>query len=195
MKPENQTTDVIRRFVSKGVFPYQMAFTLLIPVRNLYMSPEKLSKRLELKEDLKVLEVGPGPGYYSIKMAKILNKGKLVLADIQQKMLDYAKKRIDKRKLTNVEYYLCDGTSFNFDDNTFDRIFMVTVIGEVENKDEYLNEFYRILKEGGLLSVSELAGDSDKLTIEEVKYLAEKHKFKFYKLFGNKRNYTINFIK
>ena len=141
------------------------------------------------------MEIGSGPGYFSIKIAESISKGKLILADIQQKMLDYAKKRIDKKGLKNVEYYLCDGKTLQFPDNSFDRIFMVTVIGEVENKEEYMKEFYRILKNDGILSISELAGDPDKMTIEDIKVLAENSGFKFYKIYGNKKNFTINFKK
>jgi len=53
----------------------------------------------------------------------------------------------------------------------FDRLFMVTVIGEIENKSSYLNEIYRILKDDGMLSVSELAGDPDKLSMDELQSL------------------------
>jgi ubiquinone/menaquinone biosynthesis C-methylase UbiE len=195
MESENIKSDLVKSFASKGVFPYQKAFTLLIPFRNIFLSPKQIIKRLELKDDLNVLEVGPGPGYFSVKVAKVLSRGKLVLADIQQEMLDYARKRLDKRGIKNVEYYLCNGNNFRFADNSFDRIFMVTVIGEVENKKEYLAEFYRILKPNGLLSISELAGDPDKLTIYEVKDLAANSNFEFYYIYGNQKNYTINFKK
>ncbi len=188
-------SNVTERFVSKGVFPYQYAFTLLIPLRNIFLSPKQLINRLELDERMNVMEVGPGPGYFSREVAKALKNGKLVLADIQSEMLAIAKKRIDKKGLNNVEYYLCDGSKFRFEDNSFDRIYMVSVLGEVENKEEYLKEFHRMLKLNGILSISELAGDPDKMTIDEVKNLTGKYGFEFYKLYGNKRNYTVNFKK
>jgi ubiquinone/menaquinone biosynthesis C-methylase UbiE len=144
---------------------------------------------------MNVLEVGPGPGYFSVSVARSLTQGRLVLADIQMEMLNYAWKRLDKRKIKNVAYYLCDGRTYQFPENSFDRIFMITVIGEVENKKEYMDEFYRILKPGGLLSISELAGDPDKMTSQEVKELAGKASFEFYRMYGNERNYTINFKK
>lgn len=187
--------DIVKRFASKGVFPFQMAFTLLIPLRNVFLSPGQLIERLELDENSNVLEVGPGPGYFSIKVAKAIAQGKLVLADIQQKMLDFARKRIDKKGITNVDYYLCNGINLEFPDNSFDRIFMVTALGEVENKEAYLKDFYRILSPGGILSVSELAGDPDKLKSGEVKTLVENFGFKFYRMYGNERNYTVNFRK
>jgi ubiquinone/menaquinone biosynthesis C-methylase UbiE len=195
MNAEKVTPGIVKRFAAKGVFPYQMAFTLLIPLRNIFLSPKQLIKRLELTNDLQVMEVGPGPGYFSLQIAKSLINGRLVLADIQKEMLDYAKKRLDKRGLTNVDFYLCDGKTFQFEENTFDRIFMVTVIGEVEHKEEYMQELYRILKKGGILSISELAGDPDKMSTSEIKNLAEVHKFSYHNIFGNERNYTINFKK
>jgi len=195
MNTEIETSGIVKRFAAKGVFPYQMAFTLLIPLRNIFLSPKQLIKRLEIKDSLQVMEVGPGPGYFSIPIAKKLTSGRLVLADIQQRMLDYAKKRIDKKGLTNVDYYLCDGTTFQFSNQTFDRIFMVTVIGEVEHKEDYMQELHRILKPKGILSISEMAGDPDKMSINEARNLAERHGFSYYNLFGTERNYTINFKK
>lgn len=188
-------TENKKSFTSKGIFPHQWAFTLLIPIRNLVLSPKELIRRLKLTPEMKVLEVGPGPGYFSIPVAKFLKTGKLVLADIQPEMLEKARNRMNKRNFRNVEYYLCNGQKFELPDNQFDRIFLVTVLGEIENPELYLSEFYRILKPGGILSISEQAGDPDKLSIEETKELALHFDFTLSELFGNKRSYTINFRK
>lgn len=182
-------------FSGKGVFPAKYAFTLLIPLRNLFLSPKKLIKRLALKEDFTVLEVGPGPGYFSPHIAKVLSRGKLVLTDIQQEMLDYAKRRLDKRRITNVEYRLGNGKTLDFENGAFDRVFMVTVIGEVENKKAYIREIHRILKDDGMLSISELAGDPDKLNREALEALVCPEGFKVKACFGTARNYTMNFEK
>ena len=192
---ENKNNSVIERFAKKGVFPYQFAFTLLIPIRNIFLSPKKLIERLELKENSNVLEVGSGPGYFSLQIAKFLKKGRLTLADIQQEMLDIAKKRLEKRKISNTSYYLCNGTKFEMKDNQFDVIYMVTVLGEVENQREYIGEFYRILKHKGILSISEQGGDPDKMSVEDIKELLKDFNFEFYKFYGTKNNFTINFIK
>lgn len=192
---ENKKNSVIERFAKKGVFPYQFAFTLLIPIRNIFLSPKKLIERLELKEGDNVLEVGAGPGYFSLKVAKFLKNGRLTLADIQQEMLDIAKKRLSKRKIENTNYYLCNGIKFEIEDNKFDVIYMVTVLGEIENQKEYIGEFYRMLKPNGILSISEQGGDPDKMSVEEIKELLKDFDFEFYKLYGTKNNFTINFIK
>jgi len=184
-----------KSFSGKGVFPPKYAFTLLIPFRNIFLSPSKLIQRLDLIEGHNVLEIGPGPGYFSTHVAKKLKNGRLILLDIQQEMLDMSKKRLDRRGIKNVEYKLTDGRSLDLESNSLDRVFMVTVIGEVENKGNYLKEIYRTLKEDGILSISESAGDPDKISIEELKSLVCAHGFEVSRIFGNKLNFTINFKK
>lgn len=191
----NKTTSSIKRLSGKGVFPAKYAFTLLFPVRNIFISPGSLINRLELQENSKVLEVGPGPGYFSAKVAQVLPYGKLFLADIQQEMLNYAKKRLNRKNIHNVEYHLCNGISLPFSDSMFDVIFMVTVLGEIENKQQYIKEFNRVLRNNGILSISEQAGDPDKMDIAEIEELLHDSGFKFDKIFGTRKNFTINFKK
>ena len=181
--------------MSKRIFPHRRAFTLLIPLRNIFLSPRQVIDRLDIKDDMTVLEVGPGPGYFSVKVAPILARGRLVIADIQPEMLNLAVKRLKKRGIVNVDNHLCNGTTFDFQDESFDRIFMVAVLGEVENQASYMTEFYRLLKRGGILSISELAGDPDKMTVQFLKVLGANSGLNFYKHYGNRWNYTVNFLK
>ncbi|NQS76898.1 MAG: methyltransferase domain-containing protein [Peptococcaceae bacterium] len=193
MKKKNR--DIFKRVTTKGIFPYQFAFTLLIPARNIILSPRKLIRRLDLRKNYNVLEVGSGPGYFSAEVARIIPNGKLILTDIQEEMLKLARKRLSRRKITNIEYHLCNGLDFPFEDNKFDLIYMVTVLGEVENQEQYIKEFFRMLRPGGVLSISKHAGDPDKMSIEEIKKLVYGLEFKFDKLYGTKNNFTINFRK
>jgi ubiquinone/menaquinone biosynthesis C-methylase UbiE len=182
-------------FSGKGIFPPKYAFTLLIPFRNIFLSPKKLIRRLALQDDHTVLEIGPGPGYFSTHVAQHLKWGKLILLDIQQEMLDYAKRRFDKRGITNVDYLLTDGDRFDLASKVFDRVFMVTVIGEVANQETYLQEIHRVMKDDGIVSISELAGDPDKTSIDQLQALTSAQGFETTKIFGNRFNYTINLRK
>jgi ubiquinone/menaquinone biosynthesis C-methylase UbiE len=150
---------------------------------------------MDLKDCMTVMELGPGPGYFSVKVAPVLTKGRLVIADIQPEMLRLAEKRMMKLGITNAESYLCNGMSFDFQDESFDRIFMVAVLGEVENKISYMSEFYRLLKRGGILSISELAGDPDKMTLHSLKELGANSGLSFYKHYSRMWSFTVNFIK
>jgi ubiquinone/menaquinone biosynthesis C-methylase UbiE len=191
----SKTISPVKSLTGKGVFPPRFTFTLLFPARNFFISPKKLIQRLELQPSSVVLEVGPGPGYFSAKVAQVLTNGKLILADIQQEMLDYAKKRLTRKNINNVEYHLCDGSSLPFSNDKFDVIFMVTVLGEIENKQQYIKEFNRLLHSNGILSISEQAGDPDKMEPDEIKKLLQDSGFKFDRIFGSNKNFTINFRK
>lgn len=76
------------RAFGRGVFPHQMTWVLDLPGRGLIMSAKKVAKRLPVKDNAKVLEIGPGSGYYSIEMAKRIPEGELTLLDIQPEMLE-----------------------------------------------------------------------------------------------------------
>lgn len=190
----NQQTPV-KSLSGKGLFPSKYAFTLLLPIRNIFISPGQLIERLELQNDSMVLEIGPGPGYFSAKVARKLPQGKLFIADIQQEMLDYAKKRLTRKKIFNVEYHLCNGTTLPFPEDFFDVIFMVTVLGEIENKQAYIREFKSVLRTNGILSISEQAGDPDKLERKEIEKMFEGSGFRFDSFHGTAKNFTINFRK
>ncbi len=193
MKRKN--LDIVKRVTSKGVFPYQFAFTLLVPLRNVFLSPKKLVHRLGLRRDYNVLEVGSGPGYFSFKVAEAIPFGRLTVTDIQKEMLDLTKKRMHRKKASNVDYHWSNGIDFPFENHTFNVIFMVTVLGEIENKQKYIKEFYRLLRPNGILSISEQAGDPDKMSVHEINLLLQNSGFEYDKVYGTKNNFTINFRK
>lgn len=142
--------------------PYTQAPHLLNPMRALVLSPEELVRRLDLKPDFTVLELGPGPGYFSPTVARALPQGKLVLVDVQREMLDMARKRLDRKGAKNVEYQQGAATALPAENNSFDVAFLVAVLGEVPDRVACLGEIHRVLRPYGLLSVTEFKlGDPD----------------------------------
>jgi len=186
---------ILRRFFGKGTCPYQLSFILDSPLRRLILSPQKLADRLHLKENFKVLEIGPGSGFFSVEVARRIPQGHLELFDIQQEMLEKARHKIESAGLHNVGFTQGDAVDLPFDENEFDVVFLVAVLGEVSNKERCLGAIYRILKPSGLLSITEQPGDPDFLPLPVVRSLAEKQGFEFVKSYGKKKNYTANFRK
>ena len=187
--------DIFQRLAGKGVYPHEFAWMLLIPLRNLILSPEKLIQRMGLNKNSIVLEIGPGPGFYSAKVARSISQGILYITDIQAEMLEITQRRLHKKKITNMDFKLGDVVTLPYENNQFDVIFMVTVFGEVANKDSYLKEIYRILHTDGVLSISEQAGDSDNMTLDEIRSFVEKFGFKMDTVYGKSRTFTANFRK
>ncbi|KAA0010611.1 MAG: methyltransferase domain-containing protein [Thermoplasmata archaeon] len=186
---------ILKRFFGKGTYPSQLSFWLNFPLRRLILSPQKLADRLHLKEDFSVLEIGPGSGYFSVEIARRIPQGHLELFDIQQGMLEKARHKIESAGLHNVGFTQGDAVDLPFDENEFDVVFLVAVLGEVSDKERCLDAIYRILKPSGLLSITEQPGDPDFLPLSVVRSLAEKQGFEFIESYGRKKNYTANFRK
>jgi len=178
-----------------GPMPHERASHLLNPLRKLILSPKKLVKRLELRKDAKVLELGPGPGYFSLEVARSIPAGILVMVDIQQEMLDMASKRLEKEGITNVDYIKGDAASLPADNEFFDVAFLVSVLGEVPDRSQCLRELYRVLHPQGRLSVTEQPGAPDFISRPEIQRLAVKEGFQVETTYGWSKNYTVNFKK
>jgi ubiquinone/menaquinone biosynthesis C-methylase UbiE len=149
------------RAFGPGVFPHQYSWVLDLPGRGLIMSAKTVASRLPVPSDAHILEVGPGSGYYSVEASRRVPNGHLTLVDIQPEMLALAARRLSAAGVQNFDTKVSDGEGLPFDDCTFDAVFMVTVLGEVEHRDAFLREVFRILKPGGVLSITEHHPDPD----------------------------------
>ncbi len=185
----------VKRFWGKGTYPPLLSFFLNLPLRKLILSPRTLAGRLHLKENSRVLEIGPGPGYFSVEVARRVPSGRLELLDVQRKMLEKTRQKTDAAGLRNVGFTRGDAVHLPFAENTFDVVFLVAVLGEISNAKKCLSEIFRVLKPQGLLSVTEQPGDPDFLPFAVVRPLAEKQGFEFVETFGKNKNYTLNFKK
>jgi len=169
------------------------AHHLLNPLRGLILSPKKLARRLGLKPVFSVLELGAGPGYYSIEIARRLTGGKLILVDVQQEMLDMARERLENSGITNVEYWKADAGSVPADNASFDVVFVVAVLGEISDRAACLREARRVLRADGLLSLTEQFGDPDFIPMAEIMKLTADAGFELVAKYGFRFNYTANF--
>lgn len=108
----------------------------------------------------RVLEVGPGTGYYSVPLAQwIAPGGELDILDIQQEMLDATMRRAERRGLSNISPTRADAQRLPFPSAMFDAVVLVTTLGEIPDQDAVLRESARVLKPGGRLVHGELFGD------------------------------------
>jgi ubiquinone/menaquinone biosynthesis C-methylase UbiE len=175
-----------------GPMPHTEAHHLLNPFRGLILSPKGLVKRLDLEPDSTVLELGPGPGYFSPEVARAVPEGKLVLVDVQQEMLDMARERIEGKGIGNVEYRRSEATSLPAENQSFDVVFLVAVLGEVPDRSACLREIHRVLRPEGLLSITEFKiGDPDFIPLPELLASVESEGFQCCSREGILFHYTI----
>ena len=154
------------------MYPVEYAGWLLNPLRNLIAPAARIAKRLHLEQNHNVLEVGCGPGFFSPAVARMLISGKLTLFDAQIGMLQIAAERLRRRHISNFDTSAGSAENLPFSDETFDVVFMVTVLGEVPDRQRAVKEAARVLRRGGRLSITEAAGDPDRVKRNEVEQLA-----------------------
>ena len=171
--------DVWRRFSGRGAYPHELAVILLLPLRRFILSPQRLVNHLHLTRTSRVLEVGPGPGFFSIEVARAIPEGRLVLVDIQREMLQKARRRLTRAAVHNAGYTQANAVTLPFRAGAFDVAFLVAVLGEVPDPKACLSSIADVLRPGGLLSVAELAGDPDALSEEQLRALMHGTGFEF----------------
>lgn len=121
-----------------------------------------------------VLDVGPGMGYFTIPMARMVGEnGRVIAADIQERMLAGIKKRAERTGLQNrVIAHLCSPLSLGISDSV-DFILAFWMLHEVPDKQRFLAELFSLLKDNGNFLLAEPKIHTTKATFEEAVRLAE----------------------
>ena len=146
---------------------------LLVPLRRMVLSPERLVANLHLTPTSRVLEIGPGPGFFSIDVARAIPQGRLELVDIQIEMLQKARRRLRSAGVENTGYTQSNAATLPFRAGVFDVAFLVAVLGEVSDPKACVSAIAAALRPGGRLSVAELPGDPDALTEQQLRTLTD----------------------
>lgn len=128
---------------------------LTSPQRYEKLDPQRIVSLLPLLPYHVVADVGCGPGFFTIPLAKYLFDGKVHAIDVQQEMLDATKKEVERINLTNVELHLSEKYRLPLGDESVDGAFAAFVIHEVEDKLALLQEIRRCVRKGGWLALLE----------------------------------------
>jgi len=81
------------------VCPVELANSLDSKIRNWIQNPKKILKPY-IKEGMKVLDIGCGPGFFSVALANMVGKnGKVIAADMQEGMLQKLNEKITGTEL------------------------------------------------------------------------------------------------
>ena len=120
----------------------------------------KLFQVLALKPWFTVLDMGCGPGLYSIAMAKIIGDGGRVhAADLWEEGIEQLRERVERRGLKNVKSIVADvSRALPLSGESMDLILMATVLHDLKEagvQDGALAEARRLLKRHGTFAVVE----------------------------------------
>ena len=139
----------------KHACPWWLCFTFDNLIRKLFQNPEEIL-RPYVAEGITVLDIGPGMGYFSIPLARMVGPGGRVIAvDIQPKMLGALQKRARRAAVDQrIAIHLCKPDSLGLDVKA-DFALAFWMIHEVPNPFSFFKEMKSVLKASGKLLVSE----------------------------------------
>jgi len=112
-----------------------------------------------------VLDIAGGTGDLAAKFSRLVgSEGKVVLADINDSMLQVGREKLTNRGIVgNIEYVQANAECLPFPDNSFDCITIAFGLRNVTDKDAALRSMLRVLKPGGRLLVLEFSKPTNEL--------------------------------
>lgn len=127
---------------------------------------QALAKRMaeELAEGSSVLEVAPGPGYFSIELGK-RGKYKITGLDISQTFVEIARKNA-REAAVDVDFQLGNASAMPFADDSFELIVCRAAFKNFTEPVEALREMRRVLRPGGRAVIIDLRRDTPKEEID-----------------------------
>lgn len=158
---------LVRTFVAFPIPPF-MARVIDNPLRRRLQPPIELAHRHGLTPGMRVLEIGPGSGTYTVAAARVVGRhdsvgrrGSVVALDIAPRILRLTAEAAARAGATNIQLHQADVGALPFAPETFDAVVLISVIGELPDPHQALREFHRVLRPGGTLALSELWLDPD----------------------------------
>jgi arsenite methyltransferase len=172
--------------------PASVSWLVDNPVRRRYL--RHVVDRVGVRSGERVLELGPGPGTFTVEAAcRTRPQGSVVAVDIQAEMISALRGKLREAGLHNVGAYVAEAHQLPLRNSSVDRAFMVTVLPEIPDKQRALSELHRVLKHNGILSVTEEFLDPDYPLPRTTVRWASQAGFELVERHGNWWAYTLNF--
>jgi ubiquinone/menaquinone biosynthesis C-methylase UbiE len=163
---------VVRQRKNPSACPYSQRFSLDLPHPS--VTRPRLREVLAPESGQRVLEIGPGTGYYALHVARWLEpEGTLEVLDIQQEMLDHIMRRSHALGVSNIVPTRGDAQTLPYPDDYFDSAYLVATLGDVPDKGRALAELRRVLRRGGRLVVGEVLLDPHRVSLSELRRLTD----------------------
>jgi ubiquinone/menaquinone biosynthesis C-methylase UbiE len=137
------------------VCPVEQAGWLDGRFRRVFQNPSKIVASY-LREGMTVLDLGCGPGFFTIPMARAVGAhGRVIAADLQEGMLEIVRKKVAGTELENrIVLHKCCEDSVGVIQKV-DLALLFYVAHEIPDKGRLFAELAAVLKPGGMILMVE----------------------------------------
>jgi ubiquinone/menaquinone biosynthesis C-methylase UbiE len=158
------------RYMKSGknrVCPVERAGSLDNRIRRWVQDPRKILGPY-IKNGMTVLDLGCGPGFFTIDMARMVGKsGRVIASDLQEGMLRKLKDKIQGTELAErITLHKCEANRIGVSENV-DFVLAFYVVHEIPNQEELFCEIGSILKPNGQVLIVEPPFHVSKTAFEE----------------------------
>lgn len=137
-------------------------------------NPKKLLELLKIKPDQVVVDFGAGSGFYTLRMAGLVPKGKAIAVDIQPEMLAIIERKKKADGIENIELIRNTEDDPKLAPDSADLILLVDVYHELSLPYEVTRSLAKALKPGGRLVLVEFRLEDPEVPIKLVHKMNEK---------------------
>lgn len=118
---------------------------------------KKAISHLAASKPRKILDVATGTGDFAIQAARALRPDSVIGVDISEGMMEIGRRKASAEGLCHIIHFQKeDCMDLGFPDDTFDAVIAAFGIRNFQDLEKGLREIYRVLKEGGEMTILEL---------------------------------------
>ena len=129
------------------------------PKRDAWQKPHEVIQALALKPDAVIADVGSGTGYFAVRLANMVPKGRVYGVDVEPDMVKYLAERAKREKRDNVVSVAGAPDDPRLPEKA-DLIFMVDVFHHIGDRARYFRNLRASLKPGGRIAIIDFRMDS-----------------------------------
>jgi len=129
------------------------------PKRDAWQKPHEVIQSLALKPDAVVADIGSGTGYFAMRFANMVPKGRVYGVDIEPEMVKYLGERAKREKRTNIVAVAGAPDDPRLPEKA-DLILLVDVFHHIDERSRYFARLKGYLKPGGRIAIIDFRLDS-----------------------------------
>lgn len=129
------------------------------PARDEWQKPHQVIQALRLADDAAVADIGAGTGYFSIRLAHFVPRGRVFGVDLEPDMVKYLAERAKRDGLPNVTAVQATAEDPGLSSKV-DLVLMVDVYHHIADRVPYFRRLRDALKPDGRVAIIDFTQDA-----------------------------------